>query len=211
MVSSFFLSVFLLSYYLFLSICSQPSQIGCLPYFHTWCGLSVNLGRRSEMCCMRLAENTGHKKSPSGHHHTTLSGCIFTTKASIDNRKKLIKQQYLLHMSPQDGELWPSNGWDRFTTLGHPTKFQRVSHLVFVTAAEANQTLHDDWPSHRLVHYIYIFRGSCPLREFCHVQNSLYVQVLGSLIFATLLHGTPAVGVSQTLWRGTRNGITELS
>ena len=81
----------------------------------------------------------------------------------------------------------------------------------FVIAAEANQTLHDDWPSPRLVHYIYIFRGSCPLREFCHIQNSLYVQVLGSLIFVTLLHGTPAAGVSQALRRGTRNGITELS
>jgi len=22
---------------------SQPSQIGCLPYLHTWCGLSANL------------------------------------------------------------------------------------------------------------------------------------------------------------------------
>jgi len=41
--------------------CSQPSEIGCLPYFHTWCGLSVNLECRSEMRCMRLAENTGHK------------------------------------------------------------------------------------------------------------------------------------------------------
>jgi len=39
------------------------------------------------------------KKSPSGHHRTTLSGYIFTTKACIDNRKKLIKQQYLLHMT----------------------------------------------------------------------------------------------------------------
>ena len=37
------------------------------------------------------------KKSPSGHHPTTLSGNIFTTKACIDNRKKLVKQQYLLH------------------------------------------------------------------------------------------------------------------
>jgi len=42
---------------------SQPSQIGCLPYFHTWCGLSANLGCRSETCCMQLAENTGCKKS----------------------------------------------------------------------------------------------------------------------------------------------------
>jgi len=29
------------------------------------------------------------KNSPSGHHDTTLSGYIFTTRARIDNRKKL--------------------------------------------------------------------------------------------------------------------------
>jgi len=28
------------------------------------------------------------KKSPSGHHRTTLSAYIFVTKARIDNRKK---------------------------------------------------------------------------------------------------------------------------
>ena len=28
------------------------------------------------------------KKSPSWHHLTTLSGCVFATKACIDNRKK---------------------------------------------------------------------------------------------------------------------------
>jgi len=32
---------YLLSFFL---ACSQPLQIGCLPYFHTWCGLSANLG-----------------------------------------------------------------------------------------------------------------------------------------------------------------------
>jgi len=40
------------------------------------------------MCCKRLAGNTGRKKSPFWHHHTTLSGYIFGTKACIDNRKK---------------------------------------------------------------------------------------------------------------------------
>jgi len=63
---------------------------------------------------MRLAENTGckkvAKKSPSGHHRTTLSGYIFATKARIDNQKKLVKQQYVLQMSPQYGELRPNNG-----------------------------------------------------------------------------------------------------
>jgi len=57
---------------------------------------------------------------------------------------------------------------------------------------------------------IYFFRGLLPVTEFCLVQNSLYVQVVRSTLEA-LLHGIPAAGVSQTLWHGTRNGITELS
>jgi len=31
---------------------------------------------------------------------------------------------------------------------------------------QANQTLHDVWPSPWLLHYIYIFRDSCPWRNF---------------------------------------------
>jgi len=46
----------------------------------------------------------------SGLHRTTFSGYIFATKARIDNRKKLVKQQYLLHMFPQYGELRPTSG-----------------------------------------------------------------------------------------------------
>ena len=37
-------------------------------------------------------------------------------------------------MYPQYGELWPSSGWDRFVSLGHPCKFQRVSRLCSITA-----------------------------------------------------------------------------
>jgi len=93
------------------------------------------------MCCTRLAENTGRndaKRSPSGHHPTTLSGYIFATKAYIDNRKKLVKQQYLPHMSLQYGELWPTSGWDRFVSLEHPSKFQRLSRLDSVTARHSS-------------------------------------------------------------------------
>jgi len=75
---------------------------------------------------------------------------------------------------------------------------------------EANQTLHDVWLSPGLLHYIYIFGGSCPVTEFCPVQNSLYVQVLGSRILAALLRSTPAAAASQTLRHGTRSGITEV-
>jgi len=50
-----------LSIFLFFLAQSQRSEIGCLPYFHTWCGLSANLECRSEMCCTWLAENQDAK------------------------------------------------------------------------------------------------------------------------------------------------------
>jgi len=64
---------------------------------------------------MRLAGNAGPQNSPSGHHRTAFSGYIFAIKAHIDSRKKsslkkLVKQQYLLHMSSKYGELRPTSG-----------------------------------------------------------------------------------------------------
>jgi len=52
--------------------------------------------------------------------------------------KKLVKQQYVLQMSSQYGELRPTNGWDRFGSLGHSSKFQRVSRLGSITARQWN-------------------------------------------------------------------------
>jgi len=60
----------------FFPACSQRSQIGCLPYFHTWCGLSVNLECRFEMCCTRLAKNTGRKNSPCALSHNFVGLCL---------------------------------------------------------------------------------------------------------------------------------------
>jgi len=48
--------------------------------------------------------------------------------------EKIVKQQYLSHSSSQYGELRPTNGWDRFVSLEHPSKFQRISRLGSVTA-----------------------------------------------------------------------------
>jgi len=41
-------------------------------------------------------------------------------------------------MSPQYGELRPTSSWDRFVSLGHPSKFQRVSHLGSITARQSS-------------------------------------------------------------------------
>jgi len=130
--------------------------------------------------------------------------------------KKLVKRQYLLHMSSQYmanfGPLTAEIGSGVWGTPININGFRVLPSLLQRRRSpEANQTLHDVWPSHGLVHYIYIFGGSCPLTEFCPVQYSLYVQVLRFPVLAALLHGTPAAGVSQSLRRGTRSGITELS
>ena len=68
---------------------------------------------------MQLAGNTGckndAKKSPSGHHRTTVSGYIFATKAHIDNRKKNLLSSNIssscphnmVNLSPLAAEIGP--------------------------------------------------------------------------------------------------------
>jgi len=48
----------------------------------------------------------------------------------ISTTGKIAKQQYLLNMSSQYGELRPTSGWDRFVSLGHPNTFQRFRVLA---------------------------------------------------------------------------------
>ena len=64
------------------------------------------------MCCTRFAENTGRNNVAKNRHLGTITQLcpaiiIFATKARIDNRKKVVKQQYVLQVSSQYGELWP--------------------------------------------------------------------------------------------------------
>jgi len=91
------------------------------------------------MCCTRLAEHTGCKQSPKNRHLGTITQLRWAICLQLRHvstiEKKLVKHQYLLHMSPQYGELRPTSSWDLLASLGHPTKFQRVSRLGFVTAA----------------------------------------------------------------------------
>jgi len=75
------------------------------------------------------------KKSPSRHHRTTLLGCIFATKAYIDNWKKLLSSntcpRTMVNFGPLTAEIG-SGVW------GHPCKFQRVSRLGSVTARHSS-------------------------------------------------------------------------
>jgi len=136
-VSSIFL---LLSFFFYPSpYLSDQSQSGRLPYFHTWCGLSANLKHRSEICRKRLAEKYRTQKIAKICRLCSIAHTCRAVSSQLRHvstiRKELVKQQYLFHMSSQYGELRLTGGWDRFGSFGHPSKFQRVSRLVFVTAA----------------------------------------------------------------------------
>jgi len=114
-----------------------------LPYFYTWCGLSANLGCRSETCCTWLTEKYRTQKwrkkiaiwAPS---HNFVGLYLRNLRHMSTIGKKLVKQQYLLHMSSQYGELRPTSGWDHFVILGHPSKFQRLSLLGNITARHSS-------------------------------------------------------------------------
>jgi len=55
---------------------------------------------------------------------------------STTGKKNLLKSN-MSSTSSKYGELRPTNSWDRFRSLGHPSKFQRVLRLAFVTAAKS--------------------------------------------------------------------------
>jgi len=167
------------------------------------------------MCYMQLAGNAWCKKSPKIRHLGTIAQCCWAIslhELTIGNLLNSNISSTCLHsmvnFSPLTaeicGQVWgtPAN-FNGFRIL--------ASLLQWRHSTEVNETLHDVWPSPGLGHYIYIFRGSCPVPEFCHVRNSVCVQLLCSPILAVLLHGSWAVGVSKSLRRHTWNGITELS
>jgi len=66
---------------------------------------------------MRLAANTGRKNDAKNRHLCIIVQLcrVITSQlrhVSTTRKKKLVKQQYLLQLSSQYGELQPTNGWD---------------------------------------------------------------------------------------------------
>ena len=71
--------------------------------------LYANLERRSEMCSTRLAGNRGRKNDAKNRHLRTIAQLYRAISSQLRHvstiGKKLVKQQYLPHMSAQYGEL----------------------------------------------------------------------------------------------------------
>ena len=106
-------ALWLLSFYLFFPrLISATGDLMSAILPHMVC-LSANLGCMSEMCGTRLAENTGRKKVPKNRHLRTIEQLRRAISSQLRHvstiGKKLVKQQYLLYMSPQYGELRPTS------------------------------------------------------------------------------------------------------
>ena len=109
----------------------------------------------------------------------TLSGNIFASKARTYRQSEKTCQTAIfppkcphntVNFGPPAAEIGSlvcgtSANFNRFRVFASLLQRRR--------STEANQTLQGVWPSPGLLHYIYIFGGSCPVTEFCQVQTSL--------------------------------------
>jgi len=102
-----------------------------------WCKFRMQVWNVLHAARWKIQDAKYRKNSPSRHHRTTLSGCIFATTACIDNRKKVVIQQHL-HVPSYYGELRSTDGWDLLASLGHLCKFQQLSQLGSVTARHSS-------------------------------------------------------------------------
>ena len=116
----------------------SSEQIGCLPYFHTWCGLSVNLRCRSETCWTRVAENRGHKKVAKNRHLGTIAQLCRVISSQLRHvstiGKKLVKQQYVLQMPHNMLNFGPLASEIDPVVWGTPANFIGFRVLGLVTA-----------------------------------------------------------------------------
>jgi len=190
-------ALWFLSFFFFLLYFFSPNLSGRrLDVYHTsthWCGLSANLECMSEKCCMRLAENTGRKNYAKNRHLCTITQLCRAISSQLSHvltiGKKLVKQQYLLQMSLQYGELGPTNGWDRFGSLEHPSTFQQVLGHGFVTTAMALngrqpnfvRCLAISWTGTPYLYSVpkYTFTGLAPARasaKICDMLQGMEIQ-----------------------------------
>jgi len=164
---------YLLSFFLTYSQRSEigcRSEIACLPYFHIWCGLSVNLQCIPETCCMWLAENAGRKKSPKNGHLCTIAQLCRAISSQLRHISTIRKNVLNSNVSSTCSHSMVNFGLLTAVivseVLGIPADFSRLRVLISLLhrrrSTEVNETLHDVWPCPRLVHYIHIFGAVAP-------------------------------------------------
>ena len=150
------------------------------------------------MCGTRLAANTGRKKVAKNRHLATIAQLCRAISSQLRHvstiGKKLVKQQYLLYMSPQYGELQPTIGWDRFVSLGVPHVISTGFTFVYVTAATSLNgsqpnfalCLAVSWPGTLYIHFRYLLPpdGILPRAKFTLCPSMHHRTSFSGYIFA---------------------------
>jgi len=116
------------------------------------------------------------------------------------------------------GELRPTNCWDLLASLGHPNKFQLVfaSWLRYCTDVAQRRSNKLCTMFGRLLRWYTIYNfswwgGSCHLTEFLSAAKLTLRPSLAFSYIGSVTARQSSSRASQSLGRGTRNGITELS
>jgi len=103
-----------------------------------------------------LAGNTGRKNDAQLCRAESLQ------QSMCRQLEKNLLNSSISSTSSQYGELRPTRGWDRFGSLEHPIKFQRVSRLGFVTAATSFTGGQPNFTRLLGCYNIYTFSGALP-------------------------------------------------
>ena len=148
------------------------------------------------MCCTWLAENPGRKKMPKmtekisiwAPFHKFVGLYLRNLGMYRQSKKKLVKQQYLLHMCPQYGELRPTSGWDRLTSLGCPCILRRWTEGATYIRQGDHHVGH--WPT-----FLVIYCKS-PDKSILKPSLILYLQVTQPI--SNMFFWSP-YGIGQTI------------
>ena len=115
-------------------------------------------------------------------------------------------------MSSQYYELWHTNSWKRLASLGHPSKFQRVSRLGFITAlmslnggqSNSARCLSVSWAGTLYIHFRGLLHRNGILPKFT-LHQSLAFLYTGSV---TALHSSSRCQPNFVAWYKERNCVT---
>ena len=134
------------------------------------------------MCCTGLAANTGRKKVAKNRHLGTiiqLCRAISSQLRHVSTIGKNLLSSNISSTCPRDMvNLRPTSGWDRFVSLGHPCKFQRVWRLGSVTGRHSSSGRQPNFALLNRGRHLY--SAGRPLRwALAHILVSFYL-LLGS-------------------------------
>ena len=139
-----FMLWFVLLFFFFFLAQSQRSEIGCLPYFGTWCGLSANAGLK------RAARGSLQIQDAKNRHFGTIAQLCWAISSELRHvstiGKKLVKQLNTSSICPDNmvnfGLLTTEICWRVWGTPSNFNGFRILAALVHGTlVAGVSQTL----------------------------------------------------------------------